>query len=87
MPKLWHVIGQRHCNLPLSRLFGKWEHIELHLRRKRKRNDELNNVTQVIVYERIGLKSNNMEYYFSCRVQPMRLIMEILVSDSDQHFV
>ena len=55
MSKLWHAIGQRHCNLPLSRLFGKWEHIELHLRRKRKRNDELNNVTQVIVYERIGL--------------------------------
>ena len=55
MSKFWHVIGQRYCSLPLSRLFGKWEHIELHLRRKRKRNDELNNVTQVIVYERIGL--------------------------------
>ena len=55
MSKLWHVIGQRHCSLPLSRLFGKWEHMELHLRGKRKRNDELNNVTQVIVYERIGL--------------------------------
>ena len=55
MPKLWHAIGQRHCSLPLSRLFGKWENIELHLRRKRRRNDELNNVTQVIVYERIDL--------------------------------
>ena len=40
---------------PCQGSFGKWEHVELHLRRKRKRNDELNNVTQVIVYERIDL--------------------------------
>ena len=48
----------------------------------------MTSLTMLLMYERIDLlKVKNMEYYFSCRVQPMRLIMEILVSDSNQHFV